>query len=72
METFFSTLPTFAYSTDGQSFTDIHRLIPFSFADDDIDQVAVLPADLSGQVTIRLITSGGPVNVDELFLRTLP
>ena len=74
IESFYDVIPAFEYSTDGLEFTLIHRLILFSFEDDDTDQVAVLPSDLAGTVIIRLTPAGpaGPVSVDELFIRTIP
>ena len=45
-----------------------------SFADDDMDQVALLPVELSATVIIRVrpLFSSGSISVDELFIRTLP
>jgi hypothetical protein len=68
----------FEYSTDGTTFTPVALNLPF--ADDDIDRVAVLPASLSGTVTIRVVdtdhTAGhqtlDAVAIDELWIRSVP
>ena len=69
----------FEYSTDGVSFTPV-TLGSVPLADDDIDLVGLLPAGLSGTVTIRVVdtdrtaghTMQDSVSIDEVFVRSAP
>lgn len=69
----------FEWSTDGVTFTAT-GLPDLPYADNDTDLTAVLPSNLSGPVTIRVVdtnrAAGGQfldtVSVDELYVRTIP
>ena len=69
----------FEWSTDGTNFTDA-GLPSLPTSDNDTDVQAVLPSNLSGPITIRVVdtnhAAGGQsldtVSIDELFVRSVP
>ncbi len=69
----------FEYSTDGTNFTAV-SVPDLPFSDNNADLQGILPAGLSGTVTIRVVDTnqnpGGQfldtVSIDEIWIRTVP